>query len=526
MPSHGRASLPLPAGAGLGRAAHARPRGSISLAMADSDEPPPPYPYIDPAPSPGKKEAQSPGLVSISINLTQNVVNVGVPHGMQGAVPQPAKGEAGGRVFDSFPAPLSTSQLSVQLPALFNGDTAKFVGLCFLWYSTSALTNNIGKSILNHYSFPVTLTIVQFLLTGLFTAVFGHGLGFTRIRAPTREIIMTTAPLSLFQIVGHVMSSVAIMYVPVSFAHTIKALSPLFTVIIYRVVFGVPYSQRVYSSIFMVTVGVMLVCTNKVVFHHIGFFAALGSCLIFVVQNIFSKKLFSAARAAQTVGSHWHGGHSKTNPAKLDKLNLLFYSATTAFILMIPLWIYSDGVLSSPAPRLLPARGAAPEDDAPVKGWYFPGLYVSGLFLLNGASYFLQNILAFNLLSLVSPVTYSVASLVKRIFVIVAAMVWFQDSVTWMQAVGICTTFFGLWMYQGAKGDVARGEAKLEVEEAQAVAAEEGRPATPGKRTELWNSGHISPKPDFESETSGGTSPMLQSSTIRGGKANGVHGDD
>lgn len=274
---------------------------------------------------------------------------------------------------------------------------------------------------------------------------------------------------------------------------TSQALSPLFTVLIYRIFFNVPYSQRVYSSIILVTTGVMLVITNKVVFHATGFFAALGSCIIFVVQNIFSKKLFSAARAASAVGhGHWHGGHSKTNPAKLDKLNLLFYSATTAFVLMIPLWIYSDGVLSSP--KVVEAAEGT-EDDGLPKGWYFPGLYVSWLFLLNGLSYFAQNVLAFTLLSMVSPVTYSVASLVKRIFVIVAAMVWFADTVSWIQGIGICVTFFGLWMYQGAKGDVARGEAKLEMEEAAALAAEEGHSHSSGKSKDLWASGHHSPKP-------------------------------
>ena len=193
--------------------------------------------------------------------------------------------------------------------------------------------------------------------------------------------------------------------------------------------------------------------------------------MIFVVQNIFSKKLFSAARVVSG-GGHWHGGHSKTNPAKLDKLNLLFYSAGTAFVLMIPLWIYSDGVFSPP--RTITNKLGVDE----LKGWTLPNLHVTSLFFLNGLSYFLQNVLAFTLLSQISPVTYSVASLLKRIFVIVSAMFWFKDSVTWTQLLGITVTFVGLWMYQGAKGDVARGEAKLEMEEQAALDAEEGREKT------------------------------------------------
>lgn len=69
------------------------------------------------------------------------------------------------------------------------------------------------------------------------------------------------------------------------------------------------------------------------------------------------------------------------------------------------------------------------------------GLGLIGEFIFNGTVHFGQNIIAFVLLSLVSPVTYSVASLVKRIFVIVMAIVWFGNKTTPVQAVGIGLTY-------------------------------------------------------------------------------------
>jgi hypothetical protein len=51
-------------------------------------------------------------------------------------------------------------------------------------------------------------------------------------------------------------------------------------------------------------------------------------------------------------------------------------------------------------------------------------------FVFNGIFHFGQNILAFVLLSMVSPVTYSVASLIKRVFVIVMAIIWFRSPTT------------------------------------------------------------------------------------------------
>jgi len=63
---------------------------------------------------------------------------------------------------------------------------------------------------------------------------------------------------------------------------------------------------------------------------------------------------------------------------------------------------------------------------------------------------------------MVSPVTYSVASLIKRIFVIVMAIVWFGNKPTTVQGVGIGLTFVGLYMYDKAEDLNRREKNKLE----------------------------------------------------------------
>lgn len=201
----------------------------------------------------------------------------------------------------------------------------------------------------------------------------------------------------------------------------------------------------------------MLVSLSKsVTFHSIGFSCALMSTLIFVLQNIFSKKLFQNARAVSDTAStttsptrlepdHRHRKNKQT--INLDKLNLLFYSSFLAFVLMLPIWVYCEGHDLLLYPSQLPT---------------YP---VSLLFLANGIGYFCQNLFAFSVLSLVSPVTYSIASLVKRIFIISASMLWFGDSVTLVQGLGIALTFTGVYLYDCAKLDVVRSEARLEAED-------------------------------------------------------------
>ena len=124
---------------------------------------------------------------------------------------------------------------------------------------------------------------------------------------------------------------------------------------------------------------------------------------------------------------------------------MLFLSSLLAFVLMSPVWIYSEGwtLLVSDIPG--------------------PSYFIISLFFLNGVTNFSQSLIAFWVLSLVSPITYSIASLVKRIFVILLSIVYFKDTVRAAQGVGIALTFLGLYLYDDAKRDVARGDAKVAI---------------------------------------------------------------
>lgn len=137
----------------------------------------------------------------------------------------------------------SSSPSSFQIPTFlheihdrlsFSKTSTKFILLCLLWYLSSALSNNSAKQILIAFKYPVTLTFIQFgfisgwcVLLALLQqirgnrhrALFGakHG-----IHRPTREIIITTLPMSFFQIAGHIFGSLATSQIPVSVVHTVK----------------------------------------------------------------------------------------------------------------------------------------------------------------------------------------------------------------------------------------------------------------------------------------------------------------
>ena len=98
-----------------------------------------------------------------------------------------------------------------------------FVLLCILWYTTSALSSNTGKVILSQFRYPITLTFIQFGFVAGYCLLFMTPLiRFSKLRKPTKTIVRNTFPMGLFQVGGHMFSSMAISRIHVSTVHTIK----------------------------------------------------------------------------------------------------------------------------------------------------------------------------------------------------------------------------------------------------------------------------------------------------------------
>jgi solute carrier family 35, member E1 len=76
---------------------------------------------------------------------------------------------------------------------------------------------------------------------------------------------------------------------------------------------------------------------------------------------------------------------------------------------------------------------------------------VLALLFTDGVLNWLQNILAFSVLSIVTPLTYAVASASKRIFVIALSLLILGNPVTPMNVVGMVMAIIGVLCYNRAK---------------------------------------------------------------------------
>lgn len=329
--------------------------------------------------------------------------------------------------------------------------------LCFLWYAFSIISANSTKAILLRFLYPVTLTQFQFVLNSALCIILFFVLtlfpssvtlfpmgsvpnveklhySVKNFITPSSFVISTTLPMGIFQFVGHITSHNATSMIPVSLVHTVKALSPITTVLIYRVLYKVRFKKITYITLVPLMVGIMLTCyrpvnSTKINGYVSGLVYASISMLIFVSQNIFAKKRLTVKDEGDIKPRLELPTHNKSGSKKLDKLTILFFCSLIGFLFTMPVYIFSE--FRNEVFSLSEVLG-----------------YLLFLIVLNGISHFMQSLLAFLLLGTISPVNYSIVNIMKRIAVIGFAFFWessFKFSPT--QSIGLILTGIGLYCY-------------------------------------------------------------------------------
>ena len=130
----------------------------------------------------------------------------------------------------------------------------------------------------------------------------------------------------------------------------------------------------------------------------------------------------------------------------IHHLRLLLILGRLALFMFLPIWLLFD------VRSLMhdPTTGTAVEISSRT----------IGLLVVDGVLNWLQNIIAFSMMSMVTPLTYAVASASKRIFVIAVTLLVLGNPVTGMNVFGMLLAIAGVLAYNKAKYDQRQVEKK------------------------------------------------------------------
>ncbi|CAG7687343.1 unnamed protein product [Allacma fusca] len=313
--------------------------------------------------------------------------------------------------------------------------------LLIAWHSVSATNNILAKIVLNKFNHPLTVTLVQFFLTTIFTWPL---LYFKLVKTSENSIgisgrywVTWLIPLAVAKIITTTSSQWSIAKLSVSYVHTVKASMPIFTVVFLRLLFKKKQTILTYFSLLPIIIGVGISSGTEQSFNIIGFISALIATCGFTLQHIFNKRLLDASQ--------------------IHTFQLVLITGQLSLLLFAPIWVVTD------------LRALWNEYSDAGKFASVPSIYwmeVTGLLLADGILCFLQNLLAFVILSKVAPLTYSVANATKRIEIIIVSIIILQNVVTLFNVLGMTLAVSGVLLYTYAKQRKS-SEAKLDIPESE-----------------------------------------------------------
>ncbi|KAK9669456.1 hypothetical protein RND81_13G131500 [Saponaria officinalis] len=288
------------------------------------------------------------------------------------------------------------------------------LGVLFVaWLMFNIYFNIYNKQVLKVFHYPVTVSVIQFAV-GSVLVLFMWTFNLYKKPKVSRAQLLAIMPLAVVHTLGNLFTNMSLGKVAVSFTHTIKAMEPFFSVLLSVMFLGEKPTPWVVLSLLPIVGGVALASLTEASFNWAGFWSAMASNATNQSRNVLSKKLMVKKEES------------------MDNITLFSIITIMSFLLLAPAALFTEGVKFTPA--YLEAAGLNVKE-----------IYVRSL--LAALCYHAYQQVAYMILQRVSPVTHSVSNCLKRVIVIISAVVFFRTPVSFVNALGTGIAIAGVFLY-------------------------------------------------------------------------------
>lgn len=364
-------------------------------------------------------------------------------------------------------------------------EAVRLITMIVVWYVLAALASSAMKQLLMEFAHPLSLSLCQFVCaTTLCLARAAMAPAKNEVSAKCQPMTMSFRGLcniaSQYRVLGLqlgagvIMTSVchrfALMLMPVSFTHTIKALQPLYAAALSKWFLGTSCPRDRCAALVIIVTGVGLSAYSELDYTWSGVAFAQLSVLAIVTSSVLQKRYlrcgastsnhhsldkpvllslpYASSPELTSVPSKCESSPTNNSnraatcapPSNLDTNSVFFLTNAFALALLFPAWCIFD---TNAIYDLRNSRSGCLRTVA----------------VLICTSFFVvaQHFASISVLEIASTaVTHAVASTFKRIFVITTSIIWFGNNVAPLNAFGIFLSVCGVALYDRSSKAAAK----------------------------------------------------------------------
>mmetsp|Transcript_38282 Transcript_38282/g.61445 ORF Transcript_38282/g.61445 Transcript_38282/m.61445 type:complete len:374 (-) Transcript_38282:124-1245(-) len=292
--------------------------------------------------------------------------------------------------------------------------------LIVIWYSAAVMSNISSKTIMSQYKHPSFLVLLQLLVN-----VVLNGIVLSRTSSGEESVlskVKKAAPLCLPSAVTLMLSRILTYFsfskVPASLTQTIKASSPVFTVLLSFLLRGNRTRPGMLVTLIPIIIGVTLSTVTELEFEFLGFVSALLAAFISTLQTFATKDFLAQS--------------------KVESSPLLFNLTVSlmASVVLLPANIYQS---------LTTNASDSQKDEERISG----SLVI--LFIVSVLMNWCQTISSIHVLKRLSLLSHQVISVMRRLLIIVTSLLYFRTEITTVKILGILTAIGGFGWYSFEK---------------------------------------------------------------------------